>query len=495
MVAANSFRQWAKAGMAAIVAMGPMWMTSAVARELTPQDVVDIGLKQSLGVKRSEFVAMQAEAIAESLRGPYDLNFTAKAYYEYDEALSIYGVGNPVDRTTTISSTLSKRFATGSTLGFEYNRTSIFSTLGSFSPTTSRERANMDTMYVTLRQALWRNFFGDADRATLETADANTRIARLKREESLEDSILNSLSLYWNAYINEIQLRENNAAREKYDELVRAVRRKAGFNLSTPGELPRLEAEFEAADSRVKQSSQQYLASLDSLKTNLQMDPNEAISFPVQAQEVKDIPLVPKLKAIDTSQLRPIIIAQMTMQSAERDRNVAQSNTRPKLDLVAKAGSTGVDENTEQAFSKASSGGSPTYLIGLEFEMAFDSSAFRGIRANAEATYQVANLDFKLAQDSLRDKILSVERQSIANRDSAVSSIEIVNRRAKVVKELEASYRQGRTPLVELIRAFNDLFAAQQERARAVGTYMNSLNEWAAARDELVQTARAGGRG
>ena len=62
--------------------------------------------------------------------------------------------------------------------------------------------------------------------------------------------------------------------------------------------------------------------------------------------------------------------------------------------------------------------------------------------------------------------------------------------REKVVRELEGAYRQGRQPLVELIRSYNDLFAAQLDRARAVGQYHISLNQLAAARDELVTTVR-----
>jgi outer membrane protein TolC len=162
-------------------------------------------------------------------------------------------------------------------------------------------------------------------------------------------------------------------------------------------------------------------------------------------------------------------------------------SARPKLDLIGRVASTGVDSQSDGAFSKMTSGTNPTYVLGVELEVPLDSSLFRGTRAEASARYRIAEIDYKLAKDKLRDSLIDAERGAQALRDNALSSIEIVAKRSRVVREFEASYRQGRTPLVELIRAFNELFDAQLNRARSVGNYMIALNQWAAIRDELVK--------
>lgn len=461
--------------------------SAARAVELSPQDVVDLALKQSLNVKKSELTAQQSEASAEVVRGAYDLILKIAPKYEYTEAQSMTGTSNPIDRTWTLSSSLNKALSSGTALTLQYDRTTQESTLSSFSSSLRRPTAAMDVLTFTIRQALWRNIFGQADRATLESADASTLSARMAREETLEDVILKTLSLYWNAFVAETQLRENTAARQKYEELVKAVRRKAGFNLSSPGELPRLEAEFEASDSRVKQSSRSYLAAMDELRTALQMTSKDSVTFKVQVLEPADLPAIPKLASVDVTALRPYRIAQIKTQIADRDRTVAQSSSRPKLDLVATAKSTGVDDTSDLALSEMASGSKPTYSLGLELEWPLDSATFRGKKAVAEVAYQSSALDLKLAEDTLRDGLSNAERAANANHETALSTIEIVNKRTRVVRELEASYRQGRTPLVELIRAYNDLFAAQQERAKAIGDYQVALNQWAAYRDELVK--------
>ncbi len=461
--------------------------STAGAVALSPQDIVDLALKQAPAVKKAELNAQASEGAAEKSRGAYDLIWRLAPTYTYSEAQNLSGFANPVDKTFNLVTSLGKSFSTGTNVTLQYNRTSQESELSAFTSALRRPTAAEDVLKISIRQALWRNILGESDRANLQSADAAVTIARLTREEALETAILDSLSIFWNAYVAEVQLKENTSARTKYEELVKAVRRKAGFNLSSPGELPRLEAEFEAVDTRVKISSKEYLSALDTLRTNLQLDVKEPISFKASAVDKKDIPEIPKLKAVDFEALRPLIVSRLVKETAERSKTVLMQSARPRLDLVASAATTGVDQSSETAFSKMTSATDPTYVIGIELEVPLDSSAFRGTEAEEIAKYKVAEIDHRIASDRLRDGLLNSERTAQAFRDSALSSIEIVAKRERVVREFEASYRQGRTPLVELIRAYNELFDAQLNRARSVGNYMIALNQWAAIRDELVK--------
>jgi len=449
---------------------------TAGAVALAPQDIVDLALKQAPAVKKAELSAQVSEGAAEKSRGAYDLIWRLAPTYTYSEAQNLSGFANPVDKTFNLVTSLGKSFSTGTNVTLQYNRTSQESELSAFTSALRRPTAAEDVLKISIRQALWRNILGEADRASLQSADAAVTIARLSREEALETAILDSLSIFWNAYVAEVQLKENTSARTKYEELVKAVRRKAGFNLSSPGELPRLEAEFEAVDTRVKISSKEYLSALDTLRTNLQIDTKEPITFKASAVEKRDIPEIPKLKMVEFEALRPLVISRLSKEIAERSKTVLMQSARP-----------GVDQSSETAFSKMTSATDPTYVIGIELEVPLDSSAFRGIEAEESAKYKVAEIDFRIASDRLRNDLLNYERTAQAFRDSALSSIEIVAKRERVVREFEASYRQGRTPLVELIRAFNELFDAQLNRARSVGNYMIALNQWAAIRDELVK--------
>ncbi len=248
-----SFR--VSSSLAAVLALGmaqSFVSPSAGAVALSPQQIVDLALKQAPAVKQAELSAQAAEGLAEKSRGSYDLIWRLSPTYTYSEAQNLTGTSNPVDKTLSLDTSLAKMFSSGTAVSLEFNRLSQESELSTFTSALRRPTAASDVLTLSIRQALWRNILGESDRATLNSADAAVTVARLGREEQLETAILDSLSIFWNAYVAETQLKENSAARLKYEELVRAVRRKAGFNLSSPGELPRLEAEFEAVDTRVK---------------------------------------------------------------------------------------------------------------------------------------------------------------------------------------------------------------------------------------------------
>lgn len=461
--------------------------TSAMALDLSQQNVVDLVLKQSTRAKSIEAQAEQSVALAERLRSPYDFVFRFAPTYEVNKALTLTGTGNPEDRTWTIVTSAQKSLSTGTQLTLQYDKISQSSTLSSFTSSLRRPEANLDAVSLAIRQSLWRNILGESDRAVLTTAETQMTQADLLRQENLEEAILAGLTAFWNAYVAETQLRENTAARDKYSQLVASVRRKTGFGASAPGELPRLEAEFESADARVKLSAASYLAALDQLRTLLQIDPKEPIQFKASPSEVTDLPKLPQPAGLELERLRPVRLAQMNFEIAERNYLSARSLSRPRLDLVARAKSTGVDEKSDQSFAKMGGGSTPTYAVGVELEWPLDSSLFRAQVGEASAGRTLREMELKNARDSARDQLAAAERNAAANRDAAIAAITIVNQRSRVVRELEQAYRQGRTTLVELIRSYNDLFVAQLERVRSVGNYQIALNQWAAVRDELIR--------
>jgi outer membrane protein TolC len=136
------------------------------------------------------------------------------------------------------------------------------------------------------------------------------------------------------------------------------------------------------------------------------------------------------------------------------------------------------------------SGTGPTYYVGLEFKVAIDSSATKYTKSDAMYKYQLAELAKEKALDAAQNSVRDLKAQVTSQFAVATSWVSAVGFRERVVREMEASYRQGRSPLIELIRAYNDLFSAQLERARAVGQYHIYLNQLAAALDELIVDAK-----
>lgn len=447
---------------------------------LTPKTVVELALSRGYRARAVDLQARRANLTLRRALGVFDLQLKLTPQYEYNEAQTIAGTQNPVDRTTTITSSLSKKFRTGSTLTLDTLNVLQSSSLSSTS--TRAPNAALDSLQLTFRQAFWQNAFGYADRLAVEIGQATINVALETRDSAMQTVVLDSMTLFWNAYIAERQLRENLAAREKYSQLVRTTRQKAGFNLSAPGELPRLEAEMQAVEQRVKTSSASYLNALTVLASALQIDSKE----PVEIAVPEELPSIPSRPNANIEMLRSVRAAQLNLHNAERALSAVQSATRPKLDFVAKAKTTGVEETQDGALSEMQSGSRPYYYVGLEFETPFGSDLNEGLVADAEVARRLAENELRLQTDSARDQLTQLERSVSSQYAIAKSAIEVVELRARVVNQLEVAYKQGRQPLVELIRSFNELFNAQQERAKAIGQYHIYLNQYAAAQDELM---------
>jgi outer membrane protein TolC len=199
---------------------------------------------------------------------------------------------------------------------------------------------------------------------------------------------------------------------------------------------------------------------------------------------------VPQLEKKDPGALRPVQIAKITVENAERNFQQVKSANHPKLDFVAKAKSAGSGEFNNDSLATMQAGTKPYYFVGFEFLAALDSSLIRGRLADAEVALSQARNDFSIQLDTVNNQLIEQERTVAAQYAVAKLTAESVELRARVVRDLETAYRQGRQPLVELIRAYNDLFNAQQDRAKAVGQYHISLNQLAANRDELVASIK-----
>lgn len=449
--------------------------------KLTPQNVADLVLSKGSAAHKTKLEAQRSYLPLQKALGAYDLQFKFASFYEVSDAENITMTSNPRDRTQTILGSLSKRLSTGTNLALEFNSIQLASTLA---PSNTRSpNVSLNAAQLAVRQALWGNSFGYADRLAESIGRGTIEAALEARDNNLQTILLDAMVLYWKTFVAERQLKENIAAREKYEVLIKNVRRKAGFNLSTPGELPRLQAELEGVEQRVKSSSAEYLNSLQALISTLRLETKE----PVEIAAPLDLPSVPKLAEKDIKTLRPVRIARTNLENARNQLAEVKSRNHPKLDLVAKAKVTGVDEANGASLAEMQAGSKPYYYVGLEFETPFwGSDLKRGLIADAEVGIQQAEVELGIQAIQARDLMTIREREVASFYAIAKSAKSTVDFRSRVVRDLEVAYRQGRQSLVELIRAYNELFSAQQAEANAIGNYHIALNRLAAARDELI---------
>lgn len=458
---------------------------------LSPQDVVDRVLVQSPDARVAELDAQNAFAQYSQYLGAFDFQLNASLTIRRDETQSFppSNFDSTEKKTTYYTLGVQKTFSTGTSAKLAYEETALKNRLSTAGIGAGQiPQAYNNHLTLSFSQSLVRNAFGYATRLNNEIQKSFVENAKIARDENLEAVLLNSMSLYWNAFAAQETLRYALQAREKYQNLVKSTRSKQRYNLNDPGQLPRLEAELEQADQAVKTASYKYLTSTESLLIILKYDSKDEINFVIEDK----IPPLPKLDAKTLESLRTMRFSKTRLERARQDQSRVRNLNLPELNLVGAVHSVGIDEKRSDSFSEMTAGTRPIYYVGLEFNYALDSELRRGNLAIANVNRELAEAQFEQDTEKTQIALSAYEKNATLGYQIAKSSVALVEHRSRVVKEMESAFRQGRQTLVELIRAYNELSTAQQAHASALGNYHIALNQWASVRDELVKNSTGG---
>lgn len=422
----------------------------------------------------------------------YDWRLLLESGYEYDylaTLLSGGGISNKVKYErlrTTVS--LQKPFTSGTLLGVEFNRLSQKATNEGGGTITPVPEQTLDSAGLILEQAILGNFFGVADRGIVNAAELTYEANKIARADELEEVVLASIRQFWNAYVAQENFREASNSRDRYKQLVDAVRRKTSLGYSNPGDLPQVQAEFEAREQKVKSASTDYLKAMDDLITLLGLEPNTTIKFDVP----KQVPPVPKLIEKSVEDLRVVRSQKLKTEAAQESLSAAKSLSYPSLKFIGRVYSSGVDESSENAYSELISGTRPKYYAGLRFEYNFGSDIQNETIINRKLTKDLEETRLRRQLAESEDLEMQTQRKVQAAHAIALSAEKQKNFREKASQELNRSYNQGRTDISLLITAMNNYFDSEVQYSRAVGDYAIALNEWAASRDELIPDDQQG---
>lgn len=453
---------------------------------LTQKKVAELALQQGYRTKEVNLQYQQFKLPYVDVLARYDWLLNIASGYEVDKQAQLLtsptlDPHNKIERYNTTFS-LQKPFTTGTLATLELNRLSQNADYDSAITTPPPGNQTLDRAGIILEQAILGNFFGVADRGTVNAAEQNYQASEILRANDLENVVLEAVRQFWQAYIAQENFREAVSARDRYKKLVDTVRRKTSLGYSNPGDLPQAQAELETREQTVKLTSTDYLASVENLLTALALDPKSEVKFEMTAA----LPPMPSLPPKATEDLRAIRSQKLKVSAAEESLTASKSLSYPTLNVVGKAYTTGVGEKSEDSYSEVTGASRPDYYIGLRFAYNFGSDI-----QNERIVYNKLNRD--LEQTRLQRQMVEVvdantqaERKAQAAYSIAQSAEKQKGFREKAVSELNRSYSQGRTDINNLIIALNNSFTAEIQYITAVGNYHIALNEWAASRDELI---------
>lgn len=453
-------------------------------RTISVQNVVDEVLARGHDRKNIEYAYQMSEQPYTKVLGVHDWGFTTSGSWELSRFESLSGTTNNEDKTRIFKFGFSKKFSSGTTLNLDYARLYQDSILNSFSSSLRPPNLVQDEVALTIKQDLLSNFFGVSDRRKLNAAERTYYKAKLDREESLEELVLKGVRVFWDAFVAKEALKESLEARDKYRFLVKTLERKNQQGFLDKGELAKASAELSNFERSVKSSSLNYLNTLDQLFLIMNQPPAEDIEFSIS----KMIPEVPLAKGESKLEnLRKVRAAQLEMESAKDDRDVAHLETYPLLNFVGKSQYNGVDETSKLSYSDMTSWSHPKYYMGLEFATKLGSHQAEGEFRYREAAYQKALTQLQKTKSEEWDRMERTFRSVKANYLVATVAEDALNSWEKVIRIQEKNFRVGRISTAELIQDYNSYFQAQTRRSQAVAEYNYSIQEYLSSRDLVIR--------
>lgn len=463
------------------------------AMRLSQKDVAELVLRQGQDTQEVNLNFLKTRLIPATLGKDYDWNITAETGYEFDKSETFNPsvlTGSSYKRLRSSLALTKTVAATGSILGIGYNRLSqrvAYDFVGPDTPT-GPSALTQDILDVTFEQPLLNNFFGRADRAKLRSAGRTFSSGAIQRADQLEDVVLKSIRAFWDAYVAKETFRESLASRERYKGLVGKVRRKSGYGYANPAELSQVQAELEVQEQNVKTSSTDYLLKVENLCTLLNLPAQTEIEFEI----AEEVPQVPKLSPVEVERLRAIRGQNLLVEAAGDSLTASKSLSYPAVNLVGKLYSSGFDESAGTSFSSATSGSHPKYYAGVKVVYNFGSNYQNEEILNRKTTEDLERTRLERRKLERITALNQAERSVQSTYGVIQSAVKQKQFREKAVQELTRSYGQGRTDIKTLIDAINNQFGTETTLSRAIGNYQIALNEWAAARDELVPEGKEG---
>lgn len=469
--------------LASIVVFGlfPEVLFGATSMKLSQNDVTKLVIEKSYKAQETNLKYQQMQLTPYQKLASYDWILSADSGYERDRNEGPLHPSTLTNQTYKTNLRLKKSLLTGTTLSFEYSRNSLYGNDTDIS-NPKVTQYTYDLLGVSVEQNLWKNFFGVEDRAALESLELVYQSNVITRENDLQALVLESLRLYWDAYIAQENFREALSAKERYQRFVAELQKKTRYGYSNSYELFQVQAELENREQLVKKTSFEYLNKLDALNQLLNLTPDTRIEFP----KIEIIPDPPKLAKRTLQEARQIRSQSLKIEAAESALIASRSGAKPVLTINGTLYSSGFDEQSSIAESHLLSGVYPKYYIGMKFLFQFGSGYSGQDQFNKKVSLDLEQAKYQRLVDELQNNLISAERKIQTTFFNAYSTKKQIELREKALSATQRSFDSGRIDINFLIEAMNKFFTAKIDHVRAVGDYFIALNEWAALNDELM---------
>jgi outer membrane protein len=469
---------------------------AAQARTVSFREFVSAYLDKSYQLKMDLQDMKKAEAGTLAAKGIDDIRLSADTGYSYQnraatgtEALglvntdkaSMYSVGAKAEKVIT---------QIGTRVSFSHNLAYIDAKTGNslmtqfgLSQFSALENVSIQTYSTSLSasiiQPILKNYFGLLDRLPKMMAEIQKNIEQIYYQESVEQRMIESISLYLNwLYLYQ----QKNILQDiitNNQQLFRQTQEQVNAGIAEQADLEVARTTVISFEKSLLQVEEGYENLLKQMNKYLNIGSNDIPDEKILSQE-------PDVKPGDISpSLRSVQILDLTLKQLKTSLNGKKNSLLPQLDLITSYTLTGGDESFSSAYSKLTD--EQEFFFGFQFQFPLSNNQARGELKQADADYQkmvyqredtLKNL--RIQEQNLRFQIQQ-QKRILQKQNDYIQSV------GKKLADENRQYRQGMLGLREIVRTRNDLSNARLNLTDIIVNYHKLYYQYLELMDRMME--------
>ncbi|KJR97544.1 MAG: hypothetical protein VR65_23290 [Desulfobulbaceae bacterium BRH_c16a] len=447
--------------------------------KLTLDEAVQQALANNLGLQLQKDDVAAAEGAMETAEGEFDFVVNAEGGAGRTELAPLVPQSSEKDETAQWLVGVEKKYITGTEVSVNWNNSRYSGTFSS----PLFEDFLLDPAYNTgltigVRQPLLQGFGMDRQTASIRASEKNVQAASYLVSSEAANLAAAVKGAYWNLVyawqdksVKELSLTLAQKLLEETIEKIRAGKLAEVDIYQPQSEIARREENLILADRTIGLYE-------DELK--LLLNSKDWFTSFIPADLPSVVPIIPDPQAVEANAMarRPDLkAAELAIDAARIEEDVARDNIRPSLAFVGLVGQGGTDESYGDTLRDAVDSPETEWQAGLAFSMPLQNRRAQGLYRQASAAYSKA----KNRSQQLRLEVQKSVRTTVRDVQLAIKAMEATKKTSlatrKRLEAEEAKFAVGRATTFDVLTAQDAYSQALSQEKQSEVAYALALAE------------------
>ncbi|HOX07479.1 MAG TPA: TolC family protein [Planctomycetota bacterium] len=445
---------------------------------LSVEESVLVALRNNIGLRRTKLADRQAELDRASALAQFLPSLSASVSREHDAVVE--GADTTSD---SVSGSVTQRTPIGTSLTARASQSR-----SAVSGDSDRDYSSSASAEV--RQPLLAGAGTAAAFYDFRSADLGRTASARDLERTAQSTAFQVRRLYWSALQNDLSVAANRRSLESADYFLKAAQAREAAGQASKLDVSNAEIQRSSREVALTLAEARREGGLDSLKLALDLPLEERLALSTQ---VSRAPLPADLAEAPALALRrrPDLAAVRTRLEVQRlDLERKRRNAWPSLDLVGGYTVTGSGGSADESQTASDH----QTRVGLELSVPLGLVAARNALQRSELELRRAELDLRSREADVQAEVRRVMRDLSAAERNVASYEKRLEAAKLAAAAAKALYERGRASSFDVVRAEDDLLAAELGLAGSRADYLSTLAELDLASGRPVHELLPGGR-